>query len=495
MRSVLESQQPASGTPMRYPIRGRDDEIERAVDVLRRAADSGQSGVVLLTGEPGIGKTALLGAIAERARELSFSVGLSKAEKLNQIAPLAPLLVALRCGSVPLLSRSDFNELAPLCRQPLWLVDRLTSMLEKRASASPLLIGIDDLQWADPLSVFALRVMPVHLASCPIVWLFTTHPRPAQPANEIRAALAADVAIREMNVGPLAPDAIDELARDRHGDRPRGRLRRQLQGAQGYPFLVVDLLDGISRDDAALTGGDADDARAQAPHNSELPDRLIVGVRSRLETLSDEALRLLQVASIFGRSFLVEDVAELLHVTPWTKLVPSIQAAVDAGVLTDDEDRLAFRHDLLRQAVYQDVPQSMRIGLHRAVAQRALAAGRGALEAAPHVLIYAHRGDRQAIDVLRTANVQRPMQTAGVLRRRWAPARQRPLEGWAALTATEERVARLIAQGHTNRSAAQHLVLSPNTVATHLRSIFGKLAVNSRSQLTRVVMCQPPPQH
>jgi DNA-binding CsgD family transcriptional regulator len=91
-------------------------------------------------------------------------------------------------------------------------------------------------------------------------------------------------------------------------------------------------------------------------------------------------------------------------------------------------------------------------------------------------------------------NVQRLMQSAGVRRRRLVSATLRPREGWAALTVTEERVARLIAEGHTNRSAAQQLVLSPNTVATHLRSIFGKLAVNSRSQLTRVVMSRPPPE-
>jgi DNA-binding CsgD family transcriptional regulator/tetratricopeptide (TPR) repeat protein len=86
--------------------------------------------------------------------------------------------------------------------------------------------------------------------------------------------------------------------------------------------------------------------------------------------------------------------------------------------------------------------------------------------------------------------VQRLLERAGVRRRRWRTTTVRPLEGWAALTETERRVARMIADGHTNRSAAAELVLSPNTVATHLRSIFGKLSVTSRSQLTRAVMSQ-----
>jgi DNA-binding CsgD family transcriptional regulator len=66
--------------------------------------------------------------------------------------------------------------------------------------------------------------------------------------------------------------------------------------------------------------------------------------------------------------------------------------------------------------------------------------------------------------------------------------RQRPVEGWEALTASEKKVARLIAEGHTNRSAADRLVVSPHTINTHLTSAFRKLSVNSRVQLTHVVM-------
>jgi DNA-binding CsgD family transcriptional regulator len=60
----------------------------------------------------------------------------------------------------------------------------------------------------------------------------------------------------------------------------------------------------------------------------------------------------------------------------------------------------------------------------------------------------------------------------------------RPLTGWAALTPTELRVVELISAGHTNRSAAGELGVSPNTVNTHLRAVFRKLDVKSRVQLT-----------
>jgi DNA-binding CsgD family transcriptional regulator len=69
-----------------------------------------------------------------------------------------------------------------------------------------------------------------------------------------------------------------------------------------------------------------------------------------------------------------------------------------------------------------------------------------------------------------------------------AVIRQRPVQGWEALTASEKKVARLIAEGHTNRSAADRLVVSPHTINTHLTSAFRKLSVNSRVQLAHVVM-------
>lgn len=69
-----------------------------------------------------------------------------------------------------------------------------------------------------------------------------------------------------------------------------------------------------------------------------------------------------------------------------------------------------------------------------------------------------------------------------------APRNARAVEGWESLTATERRVALIVGEGHTNREAAVRLELSPNTIASHLRSVFGKLAVNSRVQLARELL-------
>jgi DNA-binding CsgD family transcriptional regulator len=80
--------------------------------------------------------------------------------------------------------------------------------------------------------------------------------------------------------------------------------------------------------------------------------------------------------------------------------------------------------------------------------------------------------------------IQHALAGTGVRRVR----KSKSLTGWDSLTATEQRVARLIFQGHTNRSAANVLALSSHTVNSHLRAIFGKLGVNSRVQLMRVLI-------
>jgi DNA-binding CsgD family transcriptional regulator/tetratricopeptide (TPR) repeat protein len=386
------------------PLRGREPEIARAVGVLRRTKTSGQSSLIFLSGEPGIGKTALLNAIADHGRELAFAVGLSKAEEFDQIAPMAPLLLALRSGSAPLLSRDDFAELAPLYQQQLWLVERLTATLEQRATRSPLLIAIDDAQWVDRLTLFALRIMPPHLVGSPIVWLLASRLHPPHPADEIIASVFPDVPVETIQLGPLTAAAIDEMALDRNGAVPDARLSELLRRADGYPFLAVDLLDGYASDEGTVRSVSPEIALFVPPTGyARLPGRLVSVVRNRLQSLPLEALRLVEVASVLGRSCSLVDAAELLQMTPWTLILPAIEAAVRAGILEDDGQQIAFRHDLFRQAVYQDVPQSVRTRLHRAAAERYMAVGRGPLEVAPHVLMSAESGDRQAVSVLRQA--------------------------------------------------------------------------------------------
>lgn len=134
----------------------------------------GEGGAIaLILGEPGIGKTVLLQETVSIARAHGFVVSHGRAEELHELAPLASLASGLLHGDPPLLSSTDFADLAGHHDQRIWLVERLAQLIEERSAGTPVLIAVDDVQWADPLSRFALSVMPARLLSSPVLWLLT----------------------------------------------------------------------------------------------------------------------------------------------------------------------------------------------------------------------------------------------------------------------------------------------------------------------------------
>jgi DNA-binding CsgD family transcriptional regulator len=156
------------------------------------------------------------------------------------------------------------------------------------------------------------------------------------------------------------------------------------------------------------------------------------------------------------------------------------------GLLDHDIDRLAQAADgvtrsprpLVRAGVFEDYGRAL-------LSAGELTAGGERLDEA--WALYDEAGARGC----RSA-VQQTMRAAGIRRSWWASAQCRTSDGWASLTEAEIRVAKLIADGHTSKSAAAQLGVSANTVGTHLRSVFAKLGVRSRVQLTNLLHAREP---
>ncbi len=140
----------------RIVLRGRDAELATVMTAVHSAARTGEGAMIVITGEPGIGKSALLRVVTDQAARTGFVVGAGKADEIDQIAPGAPLLVALRSGPQPLLDSQSFASLASLYDRQLWLVERISAILEDTAARTPVVIAIDDVHWADRLTRFAL---------------------------------------------------------------------------------------------------------------------------------------------------------------------------------------------------------------------------------------------------------------------------------------------------------------------------------------------------
>ena len=201
-------------------LRGRDDHLQHVSSLLARVRETGQGVVIAFFGEAGIGKMALLDHTIDRARTTGFHVGVGRAKERDQIVPMAAMLEAVVSGPTPLLSSGNFADLAPLYGHPAWLIDRLTSMLEERLMRSPLVIGIDDVQWADHLSLFALRIIPQRLAGLPIAWLLTSRRQPSDAATDLIAAISPNVTVVPLELQPLREQELEQLALD-------GSVRRQ----------------------------------------------------------------------------------------------------------------------------------------------------------------------------------------------------------------------------------------------------------------------------
>jgi predicted ATPase len=110
---------------------------------------AGAGGVVLIEGEPGMGKSGLLAESARVARRLGFRVGTGAAEPDAGAVELGPVMAALFEGPEPLLDRAGLRDLRSLADQRYWLLQDLQAMLERAAHEWPPLICLDDQQWAD----------------------------------------------------------------------------------------------------------------------------------------------------------------------------------------------------------------------------------------------------------------------------------------------------------------------------------------------------------
>ena len=159
----------------RMPVRGRDRELADATAVLRRASgDDARPGAVVIRGAPGSGKSRLLAAIAARAGDVGFRVLTGGGDVDAASMPMTPLLQAVLGGAPPLMDRRTVHETLRSADARYVVIEDIVEALEGAARQQPLLVVVDDLQFADPTTLFALRVMIERLAAEPVVWAVAT---------------------------------------------------------------------------------------------------------------------------------------------------------------------------------------------------------------------------------------------------------------------------------------------------------------------------------
>ena len=346
--------------------------------------------MLLVEGESGIGKTRLLEEAVKTAAAMGFMIARGAAEELGRVMPLAPLMSAFGETTQTLLGSRGPADGADV---RLRLVEGLQARLEERAARGPLLVTLDDLHWADPMTLLALRSLIPELASYPLVWVLSrTTGRGDAGVERLYEVLEPDGATRIV-LGALEERAVAEIITDVLGAVPSPELLRLAAGAGGNPFLLVELLWGL-RDEHAVQTVEGQARTA----SSQLPRRIQEIAHGRLRRLSPRTRYLLQVAAILGRSFDADDVAEMLGEPP-TRLLPALEEAEAAGVLMAGPDLLSFRHDLVWLAVTETMAPSVRRALHRQAGRMLLERGESVVAAA-HLMDSARPGDAAASEGL-----------------------------------------------------------------------------------------------
>jgi DNA-binding CsgD family transcriptional regulator/tetratricopeptide (TPR) repeat protein len=376
-------------------IRGRDGELAALAAATRAVAD-GAGGVVVVEGMAGIGKSVLLEEEGRLAQAAGCTVAAGRADELDRITPMAALLRALRSGKLPVLTNGDVEKLQA-DDQRLWLIDRLQQVLEAEATRHPLAIIIDDMHWADDTTLLAAGSLPVRLFSVPILWVFARRTCPSSPTLEAAWRRLDQAGAVTLQLGPISDTAVAAIVEDLVGCPPDRSLAGELERASGNPFYLTQLLHH-------LAAAKRLQVRCERVHLSwaEFPADLAATLHSAAMSLPEPARRLLQIGSVLGQRFSLTTVADLLA-QPSGQLLEAVSECRRAEILIDDGDLLAFVHDLLREAIYRELPGSVRAALHRDAAQLLLSRAASPVEVAPHLALSSRTGDREAIETLLAA--------------------------------------------------------------------------------------------
>ena len=375
-------------------IQGRESEL-RLIGGLFDEVASGSGGVIVVEGASGIGKSRLLLESVRDAKRRGMRFGVSMAEPAERAVELAALLGALFDGPEPLLDRSALPSIRAEPGQRFWLLRDLEVLLERAAASRPLVIVIDDAQWADNGTVAALRSLPRSLAGSPIAWLIAWRPSPETAPD---SATAIDQLKRGgasvITLGPLDDAAVARLAAEVLGGEPDEHVIDLVEQAAGSPFLLVETLLGLLEEDRIRVV----DGRAEVIDGS-LPERVRSGMRERLGRLSRPANEAVTVAASLGRTFTFAELAETLGWQPSALLGP-VAELLETNLLVERGERLAFWHDITRGAVRATIAASARRALDRWAAEVLLRSGALPVEVAMQLAASAEPGDEVAVATL-----------------------------------------------------------------------------------------------
>jgi AAA ATPase domain len=356
---------------------GRDAEM-KALRIALAEAEAARGSVVILAGEAGVGKSRLLGEPAEATRTRGGLAVTGRAVPSGAATPFRPLsealLQALRVRELPgtgwgpwsaalqdVIPMQLGNAARPAAAMaeiiPTVRGEAVVRLLRALAGSAGLLVGLEDLQWADPDSLAVVEYLADNLQAERVLCVVTVRPEPGSPGYELVQSLDTRRNVRFLSLARLSAEETGQMVL---ACRPAAALkvvRYVVDVADGVPFLVEELLA-----------------------NPGVPASFAAAVAARLAGLDEGERRVIQIAAVLGRQF---DWRLLLAAGgDGPKVVgQALERAVGCGLLDFHGDAYQFRHALTREAILDSLLPHVRAELSQA-ALTAVEAGRPGLPGA-----------------------------------------------------------------------------------------------------------------
>jgi DNA-binding CsgD family transcriptional regulator/tetratricopeptide (TPR) repeat protein len=308
---------------------GRDQELS-VVERLLRGLRHGEPGILAVVGEAGMGKTTLADALARRSVDLGLSSAVGHCLDVTGVQSFAPFLEALRGLGVDVPA------------QPR--LDTVVQAVLGAASDEPLVLVVEDVHWAAANTFDALRAL-AHLGEGHFLLVLTLRPEEGRPGRlrDFLVDLDRTRRLTRLELRPLDAEALGRLAHDRLGAAEPVDLEALAERSGGNPLFAEELLDSRELD--------------------SVPPRLADLFLSRLDRLPRQASAVLQAASVLGTRIEPEMVATITGLAA-DQVNEGLRVARDHHLVVVHDDRVEFRHALVRDALDEDLMPAERRQLH-----------------------------------------------------------------------------------------------------------------------------------
>lgn len=354
---------PAERPVVHRRLIGRSDELAVGLTMLDEAQDQRSIRLLIVTGEGGIGKTAYLDAVQAEARQRGFEVlvGTNHPDDLAPaLWPWTEIVKPLHADADPLV----WDALQPVVAAdpsvtvgatPVRTFDAVVSLLGARAGRGPVLLVIEDLHWADTASLHLLRHLAQSRLDVPLVVALSRRSteEPTQPLLDCLAALSR-AGVTRVHLDGLPGPAVGELLTTVVGSHDTTLDAFVSDVTGGNPFFVLQYVGLLP---------DATDLVHLDPLTLSVPESITDVLRQRLRGLPGPALTMLLAATVFGRAFDADALAELV-VKPLDEVLDALDHGKLAGLIVGDGVTFEFVHSLAQDCAYRELSSGQRIRLH-----------------------------------------------------------------------------------------------------------------------------------